>query len=255
MGIRGGSVSWTSVGDDKWANGAAPVVEVWKSSAPLSSQNLGAAEKSMLNGANEVGDLAHFSFETEPKQVAETVHFAMRSLDNVGNSSELRFTTAEVPAAEVALGDNFDGETVDFQATGDFHKAEESGRGLVFSSRPGEEGSKPTSDLISREIDLTAKKDAYLKFDYKTDMGWGEKAGVYVSTDGESWVEKTEFRRHSSGWRAEAVDLSEYDGQKILLKFGVTALEGKRHGGMRVDDVRVLVGELKKPGQLLPTGP
>ena len=242
MGIRGGSVSWTSVGDDKWANGAAPVVEVWKSSDPLNAHNLGAAEKSMLNGANEVGDLAHFSFETEPKQVAETIHFAMRSLDDVGNPSELRFTTVEVPAAEVALGDNFDGESVEFQAGGDFHRVEEEGRGLVFSTRPGEEGSKPVSDLISRELDLTAKKDAYLKFDYKTDMGWGEKAGVYVSTDGENWVEKAQFRRHSSGWREQAVDLSEYDGQKILLKFGVTALEGKRHGGMRVDDVRVLVG-------------
>ena len=246
VGIRGGSVSWTSVGDDDWANGAAPVVEIWKSPEPLSDDNLGSAEKHMLSGVNEVGDLATFSFESEPKETAETIHFAMRSLDDVGNASELRFTTVTVPAAEIALGDNFDGQEVQFQAGGDFHRVEEDDRGLVFSSRPGEEGSVPVSELVSREIDLTGKKDAFLKFDFKTDMGWGEKAEVHVSTDGENWTRESILRRHSSGWREQGTDISQYDGQKIQVKFRVDAKEGKRFGGMRVDNVRLLVGPEKE---------
>jgi subtilisin family serine protease len=242
VGIRGGSVSWTSVGDDKWANGAAPVVELWRSAEPLSTDNLASATKHMLEGATEVGDLVTFSFESEPKEASEDIHFAMRSLDDVGNASETRFTTVTVPAAEIALGDDFDSEDVAFQATGDFHRVEEQDRGLVFSSRPGEEGSEPVSELVSREIDLTGKKDAFLKFDFKSDLGWGETAEVYASTDGENWTRESILRRNSNGWREQGSNISEYDGQKIQLKFRVDAKEGKRFGGIRVDNVRLLVG-------------
>ena len=241
VGIRGGTVSWTSVGDDKWANGAAPLVEIWQSSDPLTADNLAQAEKSMLDGAAEVGDLSTFSFSAEPKEVPELRHFAMRSVDHVGNTSELRFATVEVPAAEVALGDNFDQQEIAFQPSGDFHRVEEDGRGRVFSTRPTEAGSADVSELTSREIDLTEKKNTYLKFDFRTDLGWGEKAEVFVSTDGENWDRQSILRRHSSGWKEQAANLSEFDGQKIQLKFQGDSHEGKRFGGLRLDNVRLLV--------------
>ena len=147
----------------------------------------------------------------------------------------------EVPAAEVALGDNFDQQEIAFQPSGDFHRVEEDGRGRVFSTRPTEAGSADVSELTSREIDLTEKKNTYLKFDFRTDLGWGEKAEVFVSTDGENWDRQSILRRHSSGWKEQAANLSEFDGQKIQLKFQVDSHEGKRFGGLRLDNVRLLV--------------
>ena len=97
------------------------------------------------------------------------------------------------------------------------------------------------SELTSREIDLTDKKNAYLKFDFKTDLGWGEKAEVFVSSDGENWTRQSILRRNSAGWREQAANLSEFDGQKIQLKFQVDSHEGKRFGGLRLDNVRLLV--------------
>ena len=195
----------------------------------------------MLDGAAEVGDLATFAFSAEPKETPELRHFAMRSVDEVGNAAELRFATVEVPAAEVALGDDFDQEEIAFQPSGDFHRVEEDGRGRVFSTRPTEAGSADLSELTSHEIDLTDKKNAYLKFDFKTDLGWGETAEVLVSTDGENWDRQSILRRHSGGWKEQAANLSEFDGQKIQLKFQVDSHEGKRFGGLRLDNVRLLV--------------
>lgn len=240
VGIKGGSVSWTTVGDDRWANGAAQLVELWQSSEPLNDANLESARKFMLEQPLEVGDLATFSFQAEPKETPEQFYFGMRSVDNVGNASEMRFTSVEVPAADVALGDDFDSDELHFSASGDFHRIEEPDRGKVFSSRPSQAGSAPVSELVSRSIDLTEKKNAFLKFDYKTDLGWGETAEVWVSSDGENWNLENEMRRHSSGWREQAADLSAYDGQSIQVKFKVNAKEGKRFGGMRLDAVRVL---------------
>ena len=241
VGIRGGSVSWTSVGNDKWSGGAAPLVEIWQSEQPLTADNLKEVPKTMLEGAEEVGVLATFAFKAEPSETPQQFYFAMRSLDNVGNASELRFATVEVPAAEVALGDDFDGQEVEFTATGDFHRVEEEGRGKVFSSRPSEKGSPDISELISHTVDLTGKKNATMVFDYKTDLGWGEKAEVYASTDGENWSRQAILKRHSSGWKEQRTNLSEFDGQKVQIKFLVDSHEGKRFGGMRVDKVRLLV--------------
>jgi subtilisin family serine protease len=241
VGIKGGSVSWTTVGDDKWANGAAQVVELWQSPEPLNNENLSQAQKFMLENRGQVGDLATFSFQTEPKETPENFHFAMRSVDNVGNASKVRYTSVEVPAAAVALKDSFDTDDLQFEAGGDFHRVDLGGRGKVFSSRPGEAGSAPISELVSRKIDLTDKKNSYLKFDYKTDLGWGETAEVWVSTDGENWNLETDLRRQSSSWREQSADLSAYDGQTVQVKFKVSAKEGKRFGGMRLDNVKVLV--------------
>ena len=241
IGIRGGSVTWTSVGDDKWEGGAAPTVELWQSSEPLTSENLDKAPRVTLDGAAEVGDLASFGFTTIPAEEPRQFHFAMRSVDNVGNASQLRFATVEVPAAEAAVKDDFEGETVDFEPTGDFHLAEERGRGKVFSSRPSKEGAADVSELISRPIDLSDKKDAFLKFDARTDLGWRETAGVQVSKDGETWESVHDIRRYTE-WGEQKVDLAAYAGEKIRFKFVYDALEGKRFGGFKVDNVRLLVG-------------
>lgn len=237
---RGGQVTWTSVGDDKWANGAAPLVELWSSSEPLSADNLSEAQVHMLEGAAEVGDLASYEFRAETSETATPVHFAMRSVDNVGNASEVLFASGMIPAADVPFRDDFDGQSTGFTATGDFKLVEVEGRGQVYSSRPSEDGSAAQSRLTSQVIDLTDRSNATLKFDYKSDFGHGERATVFASSDGENWTREAFLKRNSTGWREQAVDISEYDGQQVYIRFEVDAKEGKRFGGMRLDNLRLL---------------
>ena len=116
---RGAELSWTSVGDDKWANGAAQGVELLVSDKPFGSQE--ANVKTIgLGGAAEVGDLATYKYDVLPSESERTVHFGMQSVDNAANRSELRTATVTIPAADAALKDDFDGQSVSFSASGDF---------------------------------------------------------------------------------------------------------------------------------------
>lgn len=237
---RGGTLSWTATGDDKWANGAAQTVEVRMSSEPLTEENFADAQSFTLGGAAEVGDLASVSFGGAPSENASQIHFGMVSIDNVGNTSEIRTAVANIPAATVAFGENFDGQSTSFGATGDFKMVEVEGRGKVFSSASGEGGSKGASALTSGAIDLSNSTNSYLKFDAKTSLSWGERASVQVSEDGgESWSSVGRLDRRSD-WATQGIDLSAYDGKSVQLRFDVQSREGRTSSGMMVDNVKLL---------------
>ena len=239
LNSRGGTLSWTSVGDDKWANGAAQTVEILTSSEPIDGENIANAQSVTFAGAEEVGDLISVGFGGAPSEQPTTVHFALRSIDNVGNTSEMRTASATIPAAGVAFGDNFDGQSTGFNATGDFKAVEVEGRGKVFSSASGEGGSKGSSILTSGSLDLSEKTNSYLKFDAKTALSWGETASVEVSEDGENWTKVGDLDRRSD-WSETGVDLSAFDGKSVQLRFNHAAREGRSSGGMMVDNVKVL---------------
>ncbi|MCA9779987.1 MAG: S8 family serine peptidase [Candidatus Eremiobacteraeota bacterium] len=236
---RGGTLSWTSVGDDKWANGAAQTIEILTSSEPIDGENIANAQSVTFAGAEEVGDLISVGFGGAPSEQSTTVHFALRSIDNVGNTSEMRTASATIPAAGVAFGDNFDGQSTGFTGTGDFKAVEVEGRGKVFSSASGEGGSKGSSVLTSGSLDLSEKTNSYLKFDAKTALSWGETASVEVSEDGENWTKVGDLGRRSD-WSENGIDLSAFDGKSVQLRFNHAAREGRSSGGMMVDNVKVL---------------
>ena len=243
LSSRGGTLSWTSVGDDKWANGAAQTVEIRVSDQPINAENFAEATAFTMAGAAEVGDLASINFSGAPSETASNVHFAMRSIDNVGNKSEIRTASANVPAAAVALAENFDGETNGFAASGDFKTVDVEGRGKVFSSASGEGGSKGASAITSGAIDLTEKTGAYLKFDAKTSLSWGESATVQVSEDGgENWTRVGSMERRSD-WSEQGIDLSAFDGKNIQVRFDVQSREGRNSAGMMVDNVKLLADQ------------
>jgi subtilisin family serine protease len=239
LSSRGGTLSWTSVGDDKWANGAAQTVEVRMSNEPIDGENFADAQAVTFGGAAEVGDLMSVGFGGAPSEQGQSIHFAMRSIDNVGNSSEVRTASASIPAAGVAFGENFDGESTGFNGTGDFQAVEVEGRGKVFSSASGEGGSKGTSALTSGSIDLSEKTNSYLKFDAATSLSWGESASVEVTEDGETWTKVGDLARRGD-WAEQGVDLSAFDGKSVQLRFNHVGREGRNSGGMQVDNVKIL---------------
>jgi subtilisin family serine protease len=237
VSTRGADLSWTSVGDDKWANGAAQGVELLVSDKPLDAEDAN-IQTIGLGGAPEVGDLASYSYDVLPSESERTVHFGMQSVDNAANRSELRTATVTIPAADAALKDDFDGQSVSFGATGDFAAVDVEGRGKVFSS--ASDSSTGASALTSPTVDLTGKTGAYLKFDSATSLWWGQSAKVEVSSDaGESWNTVSTMERRSE-WGSTGLDLSDYDGQSVQLRFNVKTSEGRNTGGLQVDNVVLL---------------
>lgn len=236
---RGTELRWTSVGDDKWANGPAQGVELFISDKPLNGENLADAKAVGLGGGDEVGDLATFKYDVLPSESERTVHFGMQSIDNAANRSELRTTSVTIPAADAALKDDFDGQSVSFNATGDFKAVEVEGRGKVFSSAT-DSTTAAESNLTSPVIDLTEKTGAFLKFDAETSLYWGERANVQVSSDGgENWTTVERMDRRSD-WSERGIDLSSYDGESIQVRFQMDSREGRRTNGMSIDNVVLL---------------
>jgi subtilisin family serine protease len=234
---RGAQLSWTSVGDDKWSNGAAQGVELLVSDKPFTSEDA-KPQAIALGGAAEVGDLATYKYNVLPSEGDRTVHFGMQSIDNAANRSELRTTSVVIPGANVAMKDDFDGQSVLFGASGDFQQVEVEGRGNVYSSAI--ESTTGDSAITSPSIDLTGKTGAFLKFDSKSAMGWGENASVDVSNDGgENWTTVSRLER-SQDWAESGLDLSGYDGQSVQVRFKVGARAGRSTGGLSVDNVVLL---------------
>ena len=237
VGTRGATLSWTSVGDDKWANGAAQGVELLVSDKPLGSENA-SVQTIGLGGAAEVGDLATYQYSVLPSESERTVHFGMQSIDNAANRSDMRTATVTIPAADAALRDDFDGQSVSFSASGDFAAIDVEGRGKVFSSAT--DSGTGASALTSPTVDLTEKTGAFLKFDAQTSLYWGESASVQVSSDGgENWDTVSRMDRRSD-WAQNGLDLSAYDGKNVQIRFNHEGREGRSSGGMQVDNVVLL---------------
>lgn len=233
---RGATLSWTSVGDDKWANGAAQGVEILVSDKPIAQTN--EPQAVALSGAAEVGELASYKYSVTPSESDRTVHFGMQSIDNAANRSQMKTTSVVIPGAEVALSDDFESQEVKFQGSGDFHVADVEGRGKVFSTASS--AATGPSALTSPVIDLSEKTGAYLKFEAMTSMSWGERGNVQVSSDGgESWDTVSRMERQAE-WAEHGLDLSAYDGQSIQVRFETGVREGRNTGGLSVDNVKLL---------------
>lgn len=239
---RGARLSWTAVGDDKWEHGAAQGVQLLLSNEPITADNASKATAIGLSGSSEVGDLASYQHQVLPSEADQTVHFAMRSVDNAGNFSEMRTTSFTIPGADVTLKEDFDGEKVSFQATGGFHRIDVEGKGKVYTTAT--KSSLPESALTSKPIDLSNKTGAFLKFENQTWISWRDRAALEVTKDsGETW-ETVRILPKRQPWAPTTVDLSTYDGEKIQLRFKVTSAEGRETGGLSVDNVILLTNNL-----------
>ena len=245
---RGANLTWTSVGDDKWGSGAAQRVEIRRSGNLITAESFDALEVETVGGAREVGELGNFGFTQAPTTTGETIHFAMRSVDEVGNKSDIRTTTVQIPAAvETFVHDFNDGKAEGFVATGDFQIHSWKGKGMVFGTKPpNNPGATLRSTLTTPEIDLSDKEGAYLRMKTRANLdGRGDgttRGGGYlkISDDGgETWSQLHKYGLFQP-WRAQEFDLTAYDGKKIRLQFEVVTYPGSRAKGFSVDDLQWL---------------
>lgn len=110
---------------------------------------------------------------------------------------------------------------------------------------------------MTREFDLTGVTTATLRFDtwFDIEEGW-DFAYVAVSKDGGATWEALEgtgstdydpvdqsygpaYTGESGGWIAEAVDLSDYAGSDVLVRFEYVTDESTHHTGFAIDNISV----------------
>lgn len=239
LSTRGGRVRWTTVGDDKWANGPAQHVELYRSDRPLSEENVGQAALTKLTGGSEVGELATFSFSEAPSETAREVHFALRSLDNVGNASSWRFASGEIPAAQVIYRNELDTPDSRVEVTGDFRQVFHQGRERIFTTRREPSEEKVVSTLTTQPIDLSGHTNAFFKFDFQSKLTSNERVIVWASEDGEKWERQAFLRSDSQGWAEQNVNVSEFDGRVVRLRVTVESGSGGS-GDFSLDSLRLL---------------
>ncbi|OQA29929.1 MAG: Bacillopeptidase F precursor [Verrucomicrobia bacterium ADurb.Bin345] len=110
-------------------------------------------------------------------------------------------------------------------------------------------GGPNSGELVTRWIDLMAGSGAALQFKswYETEdsgTAWDRKL-VYITTNGEDWVQLRQVTGPMRAWTAQTVDLSPYAGGRIRLKFLFDSVDGthNQYRGWYLDEITVrLVG-------------
>ena len=237
---RGVTLGWTASADDGWCGNSASAYEVRMSDQAISLDNFANASHITADAPAFTGNLEQLHMAFEPSLEERTVHVGMRVVDNVGNRSDLRTASITVPAAQLSFGDAFDAEETAWTPEGDWARVAVEGRGMVWTDSPeGNYGDELNMSLTSPAISLAETTNALLTFEAKHEYQWGDKARVEVSEDGENWTTVETVQRNSD-WTGYSVDLSDYDGKDVQLRFRVETNGARNADGLMLDNLMIL---------------
>ena len=241
---RGATLNWTAPGDDGWCGETASGFEIRMSDQPITPDNWGETSAVTVLSEGRIGEIQSHDFSVAPQEGETQLHFALQSLDNVGNRSELRTTMVTLPGVSEAFGDNFDGAESAWTADGTWDRVDVEGRGKVWTDSPdGNYQDNANQALTSPVIDLSGRKNALLRFDSKQSLSWGDKALVQVRVEGsEEWTTLNDLPRNSD-WAAREIDLADFSGDKIQVRFQMESNSRTNSDGVYVDNFRILAEE------------
>ena len=177
------------------------------------------------------------------------------SIDNINNIFEgwyvddVRITTISGVGAPV-FSDTMETGTNGWTAAGLWHQAGDLSVSPVTSwaynnGSNYSTGARNSGALISPWIDLAAAAGATLNFRswYETEdtgTSWDRKL-VYVTTDGSNWSQILQISGPNKQWTSQTVELSQFAGQRIRLRFFFDSIDGMNNGyrGWYLDNVIV----------------
>ncbi|MCA9792342.1 MAG: immune inhibitor A, partial [Candidatus Eremiobacteraeota bacterium] len=250
---NGVTLNWTATGDDGWC-GNASGYELRVSDRPIvdgeAAQGQVSFDQATPVGAaspSATGTIESANISLVPAGSERQLYFALKVKDNVGNLSEIRTASANIPAASLAFEDNIDGQAANWTPDQGWAQVEEAGRGKVWTDSPdGQYGSGANSSLTTRAISLENYTNSTLIFDAKHSLESGyDKVHVEASTDGENWSSLQQLTGDSE-WATHSLDLSAFDGQNVQLRFRLTSDSSVNSDGFYLDNV-VIAGDHNPP--------
>lgn len=212
------ALSWTASGDDG-AEGKVAAYEIAYSDKPFPVEEFDRQSQVVGPPPGESGQAQNVTFSVLPSARERELFVAMRSVDNVGQRSEIVSTRVQVPAAHVAFEDGPDQWTRE----GDWGQEVVPGRGTVWSDSPGGEYKlNQNASLTGKPFSLKDYRSATLRFDARHDLEINfDKVHLEARSGGQTaeWKGLHAFNL-LEGWKSQAVDLSAYAGQEdVQLRF------------------------------------
>lgn len=239
-------LQWIAPGDDGF-EGKAACYDIRMSPEPITAESFEDASALEAPAPAEGGSEQNLDVKFVPWVEPKPVFFAMKAIDNLGNVSPLVTTAGQVPAADAAFHDDFDGEDKGWEAEGTWARVEEPGRGMVWTDSP--DGTTPPStdiSLLSPKISLAELQKPRLVFETRHIMEkWRDQVHVDVSSDGETWKTLDILHDTEEEWIGQELDLSRFAGQDVQIRFRVKTNSSKEFDGIYLD--RVLVTEAANP--------
>ncbi|MBI3928678.1 MAG: S8 family serine peptidase [Armatimonadetes bacterium] len=245
------SLAWTATGDDGTAGKANgyelrysefPIVEGAPEPGQLAFDD---AAVIRLDQPKDPGSRETVTVKLPPSGRARKFYFALRVVDNVGNRSPLTVTEVDVPPMPVIFEDTMDAPGR-LAPEGKWALVDEPGREKVWTDSPEGDYSQGTdASLTSDTISLQGWKNTRLYVDVKNDIEPRHDAFT-VEVYGKQWW-STKWRSVAevdgiSDWRNLEVDLSDYDGQDVKVRFRMKSDDSRNRDGAYVDNL-VITGE------------
>ncbi|MBI3924535.1 MAG: S8 family serine peptidase [Armatimonadetes bacterium] len=247
VGAQDVELSWTGTGDDG-TTGQATRYELRYASRPIVD---GEAREGQVpfKEATPVptgtprapGSAESARIRVSPSGKDRKLYFALRAVDNVGNNSPLATTEALLPAAKVVHEDSFDAPESGWSKEGEWARVPEPGRGLVWTDSPESDYQNDINHSItSQPISLKGVRGAKLHFDTRFTIE-PDHDGCHVEVYGKKFW-GTRWRKEVtlegfSDWKNMTVDLSDYDGQEIKMRFRMETDSSRTAYGVQVDNV------------------
>jgi hypothetical protein len=191
-----------------------------------------------------------FEIRTRLASSEQNVYFALKVVDNVGNTSSLQTATGLVPAAQVAFEDKVDGRPGNFTPEREWAQVDAPGRGKVWTDSPrGKYRDDADSSLTSRVISLANLAGSRLIFDAKIDLETRyDNMFVEVAVPADSKNGQLQWKRAgtlngTADWATREVDLSAYDGKDVRVRFRLLADSSVGQDGVYLDNFLIAGAE------------
>ncbi len=227
-------LEWVATGDDGLSGLA----------ARYDLRNLETGERLKTPVPSPSGSLESVEVQLRPWVEPRQFQFGLRTVDNAANSSPQVITTVELEAAPTAFYDDFDGADPGWQAEGCWGRVALEGRGFVYADSPsGDYPPDQDSSLTSPPISLEGLAGSTLLFDTRYNLQrLYDSVYLEVTSDGEEWTRVGYYSNVREDWSQEMIDLSDYDGQTIKLRFRLRTDRKEQRDGFYLDRL-ALVGQ------------
>ena len=253
------TLTWTATGDDG-ATGTASAYDVRYSTSAITALNWAQAAQASGEPSPAPAGTSE-SFTVTSLTPTTTYYFAIKAIDNMGNSSPLSdIATASTTGGTLTFSDNFESGSGSWQATGLWHITEHRSASATHAFYYGVEGqwnydtgSTNSGSLTSPAISLQGAQKAVICFNLWREVesysGQYDKTYLDASLDGGSswtqiWYRDSSTASATSWQAADPITIDSFQGNASLtLRFSFDTVDSVRNDyeGWYIDDVKVII--------------
>lgn len=262
-------LTWTATGDDGMT-GLANSYDIRYSPTPISDANWDRATPATAVPSPQKPGTTE-SFAVTNLEPGKTYYFALKVLDNAGNSSELsNVVVGKTSGGTIVFADDMESGPTKWTPAGKdslWHlstlRSNSPNNAWYYGKedkRNYDTGGINSGTLTSQAINLVGADDAMLTFYEWSQVQTNarlDRTRVQISSDGQAWTTIHESHGTQDAWVKQTVDLTPYISATatVQLRFWFDTVDNSSNQfeGWYVDDVQVVTAQEELPGEEKPT--